>query len=109
MPVNPVSETKKVFNFKLVSFSGLEYLLVSIGEWNEVLKLHCWEEVEVLGPLNIRDISLIPQKIFPKEPTGENVIHLNRLWQSKDLAKKWVISCADLKPLFSSYQAQQFC
>jgi hypothetical protein len=65
-------------DYKLACASGAEYFIVADQEWREVLSEHCWEEVKVKGLLNVSNMTLIPQRVFPKGPTGEreNVIDL---------------------------------
>jgi hypothetical protein len=58
-------------DYKLVCTSGLEYYFVSSENWSSVLSLYSWEEVRVIGLLNTSDLTLIPQMVFPKGPTGE--------------------------------------
>ena len=58
-------------NFKLVCSSGLEYYFVEDEEWSNVLRWYSWEDVKVIGLLNTSDLTLIPQKVYPKGPTGE--------------------------------------
>lgn len=81
-------------DYKLVSYSGLEYFIVADGEWREVLSTYCWQEVKVIGLLNVSNMTLIPQKIHPKGPEGENVIDL-AAWKSKELVKKLVKNVND--------------
>lgn len=84
-------------DFKLVAYSGLEYFIVADPEWREVLCRYCWEEVKVIGLLNVSNMTLIPQKVYPKGPTGEkeNVIDL-AVWKSKELVKKLIKNVNDL-------------
>lgn len=71
-------------NFKLVCSSGLEYYFVADEEWSNVLRWYSWEDVKVIGLLNTSDLTLIPQKVYPKGPTGERekIIDLAR-WKSR--------------------------
>lgn len=66
--------------YKLVCASGSEYFFVTDQEWREILSRHCWGDVKVKGLLNIANMTLIPQKVFPQGPDGqlENVIYLAR-------------------------------
>lgn len=82
-------------DYKLISNSGLEYFIVADDEWREVLSTYCWEEVRVVGLLNVSNMTLIPQKVYPKGPTGENVIDLAS-WKSKEFFKKVVKNINDL-------------
>lgn len=84
-------------DYKLVSYSGLEYFIVADSEWRDVLSRYCWEEVKVIGLLNVSNMTLIPQKVYPKGPTGEkeNVIDL-AAWKSKSLVKKLIRNVNDL-------------
>ena len=83
--------------FKLVCSSGLEYFFVVDPEWKDVLSQYSWEEVKVIGLLNIANMTLIPQKVFPKGLRGEmeNVIDL-AAWKGRDLVKKLVKNVNDL-------------
>ncbi len=82
-------------DYKLISYSGLEYFIVADNEWREILSKYCWEDVKVIGLLNTSNMTLIPQKVYPKGPTGENVINLAS-WKSKELVKKIVKNVNDL-------------
>lgn len=75
--------------YKLVCTSGLEYFLVANDEWCSVLSWYSWEDVNIVGLLNTADLTLIPQRVFPKGPKGEkeNVIDL-ALWKSREAMKK---------------------
>jgi hypothetical protein len=76
-------------DYKLISSSGLEYFIVADKQWRRVLSTYCWEEVKVIGLLNVSNMTLIPQKVYPKGPKGENVIDLAS-WKSQKLVKQWV-------------------
>ena len=76
-------------DYKLISTSGLEYFIVADDEWREVLSTYCWQEVRVIGLLNASNMTLIAQKVYPKGPKGENVIHLAS-WRRKQIASKMV-------------------
>ena len=45
-------------DYKLISYSGLEYFIVADSEWREILSTYCWEEVKVIGLLNISNVSV---------------------------------------------------
>lgn len=81
-------------DYKLVSYSGIEYFIVADREWREVLSAYCWQEVKVIGLLNVSNMTLIPQKVHPKDPEGENVIDLVS-WKSEELVKKLVKNVKD--------------
>jgi hypothetical protein len=84
-------------DFKLVCSSGLEYFIVTDSEWRDILSWYSWEEVKVIGLLNVSNMTIIPQKVFPKGPTGEkeNVIDL-AAWKSREFLKKLVKNVNDL-------------
>lgn len=84
-------------DYKLVCSSGLEYFIVADREWKEVLSFYRWEEVKVIGLLNVSNMTIIPQKVFPKGPTGEkeNMIHLAR-WKGSEFVKKIAKNLNDL-------------
>ena len=71
-------------NFKLVCLSGLEYFFATDEEWVKVLNWYSWEEVKVIGLLNTTNLTIIPQRVFPKGPTGERekIIDLSE-WKSR--------------------------
>ena len=83
--------------FKLVCSSGLEFFFLTDSEWKDVLSNYSWEEVRVVGLLNRSNMTLIPQKVFPKGPREEmeNVIDLAS-WKGRDLIKKLVKNVSDL-------------
>jgi hypothetical protein len=76
-------------DYKLVTNGGLEYFIVADSEWRGVLSMYCWEEVKVIGLLNVSNMTLIPQKVYPKGPTGEKekVIDLAE-WKSEEFVRK---------------------
>ena len=82
-------------DYKLIRNIGLEYFIVADDEWREVLSTYCWEEVRVVGLLNVSNMTLIPQKVYPKGPTGENVIDLAS-WRRKAIVNKMVQKINDL-------------
>ena len=55
-------------DYKLVCSSGLEYFIITDHEWREVLANHSWDQVTVIGKLNLTDMSVLPEKILPKGP-----------------------------------------
>lgn len=63
-------------DYKLMTNSGLEYFIVADHRLREVLSTYCWEEVRIMGLFNILNMTLIPHKIYPSEPTKENIIDL---------------------------------
>jgi hypothetical protein len=76
-------------DYKLVCRSGVEYFIVADGEWKTVLSSYSWDDVKIRGLLNFLNMTLIPQKVFPKGPTGEkeSAIDLTN-WGRRDFAKK---------------------
>ena len=84
-------------DYKLVCSSGMEYFIVADQEWRGVLSWCCWEEVRVIGLLNLANKTIIPQKVFPKGPTGEkeNIIDL-AIWKSRESIKKVVKNINDM-------------
>ncbi|MEN0059801.1 MAG: hypothetical protein AAGB31_13255 [Bdellovibrio sp.] len=87
----------KESDYKLVCSSGMEYFLVADQEWQGVFSWYCWEEVRVIGLLNLATKTIIPQKVFPKGPTGEkeNVIDL-AIWKSREAIKKAIKNINDM-------------
>lgn len=77
------------FEYKLVCASGLEYFVIANPYWRDILSWYRWEEVGIVGLLNIANMTIIPQRVFPKGPKGEkdNVLDI-ALWKGKQLAKK---------------------
>jgi hypothetical protein len=87
----------KASNYKLISYGGIEYFIVADAEWREVLSQYSWEEVKVIGLLNLSNMTLIPQKIYPKGPTGEKEKLIDLAGRrSKDLIEKLVNGVNDL-------------
>lgn len=78
-------------DFKLTCSSGLDYFIVADSEWREVLSWYQWEKVNVIGLLNVSNMTVIPQKVFPNGPAGdkENVIDL-AAWKYRKFLKKLV-------------------
>ncbi len=84
-------------DYKLISYNGLEYFIVADPEWREILSTYCWEEVKVIGLLNISNMTLIPQKVYPKGPSGEKESVIE--WassKSDELVKKMIENVNDL-------------
>lgn len=83
--------------YKLACTSGLEYFIVADKEWRNILSWYCWEDVKVVGLLNASNLTLIPQRVFPRGPKGEkeNVIDL-ALWKSREAIKKIAKNVKDL-------------
>lgn len=85
-------------HYKLVCHNGLEYFFVTESEWQNVLSLYRWEEVKVVGLLNMSNKTIIPRKIFPKGPKGEKeekVIDL-AMWQGRNAIRKMSKNVSDL-------------
>ena len=84
-------------DYKLACSSGVEFFIVADSEWRQVLSHYCWEDVKVKGLLNVSNMTLVPQKVFPKGPTGErdNVIDF-AAWRGRDLVKKLTKNVTDL-------------
>ncbi len=84
-------------DYKLISYNGLEYFIVANPEWREILSTYCWEEVKVIGLLNISNMTLIPQKVYPKGPSGEKESVIE--WassKSDELVKKIIKNLNDI-------------
>jgi hypothetical protein len=84
-------------DYKIVCSSGLEYFIVADPEWRGVLSCYSCEEVKIVGLLNSSNMTIIPQKIFPKGPTGEKdkVVGLVA-WRGREFIKKLVENVNDL-------------
>ncbi|MGZ3691070.1 MAG: hypothetical protein ACXVAX_06190 [Pseudobdellovibrio sp.] len=93
-----------ISDYKLVSHSGLEYFIVADSEWREVLSTFCWQEVNVIGLLNVSNMTLIPQKVFPKGPESENVIDL-AAWKSKEFIQKLIKNVKNKKVIPAAVSA----
>ncbi len=87
----------KESDYKLVCSSGMEYFFVADKEWRGVFSWYSWEDVRVIGFLNLATKTIIPQRIFPKGPKGEkeNVIDL-AIWKSREAIKKAVKNTNDM-------------
>lgn len=79
----------EISDYKLISYSGLEYFIIANSEWRRILSKHRGEQVKLIGLLNISNMTLIPQKIFPKDPSGkkENIIDIAAWKSNEQLAK----------------------
>lgn len=97
VPWDKKVSTTQNSEYKLVCTSGLEYFLVANDEWRSVLSWYSWKEVKIVGLLNTANLTLIPQRVFPKGPKGEkeNVIDL-ALWKSREAIKKITKNVNDL-------------
>jgi hypothetical protein len=78
-----------VSGYKLACGVGVEYLIMVDSEWRQVLSRYCWEDVKVKGLLDLSNLTLIPQRVFPRGPTGEsyNVIDIAAS-KGRDLGNK---------------------
>lgn len=84
-------------DYKLVCASGLEYFIVADSEWRNILTWYSWEEVKFIGLLNHANMTLIPQKVFPKGPTGEKEKVIDfKDWKHREIIKKVVKNITDL-------------
>lgn len=61
-------------DYKLISYGGSEYFIIADPQWREILRNYCWQDIKVIGLLNAANMTLIPQKVFPRGPSGENLI-----------------------------------
>lgn len=78
-------------DYKLACSSGNEYLIVADSQWKSVLASYCWEDVKIIGLLNSANMTLIPQKVYPKGPTGEKEKVIDILsWKSRESIAKVV-------------------
>jgi hypothetical protein len=84
-------------DYKLVCPKGLEYFIIRNSEWKEALSWCSWEEVQIAGLLNIAEMTIILQKIFPKGPIekNENVIDMNK-WMNRKFLKKMLKTVNEL-------------
>jgi len=84
-------------SYKLVCSTGAEYFILADSEFKGVLSWYCWDEVRVVGLLNLANMTLIPQKVFPKGPRGEmeNVIDLFA-FKGRNFIKKMTKNINDL-------------
>ena len=91
LPWSPLNNNGNSSEYKLVCSSGLEYFIVADANWLEVLERLCYQDVRVIGLLNVANMTLIPQKIFPKGPNGEveSVVDL-AAWKAKKFITKLV-------------------
>ncbi len=76
----------QVSDYKVVCSSGLEYFIIANSEWRKILSCYRREEVKIVGLLNSSDMSIIPQKIFPKGPS----------WDRRDFVRELVKKGNDL-------------
>lgn len=92
--------------YMLVCSGGLEYYFVTSENWSNVLSRYVWEDVKVIGLLNTSDFTLIPQKIYPKGPTGEleKIVDLAR-WKSQFSINQVTASPSDLMRIPAAAEA----
>lgn len=57
--------------FKLACSKAIEYSLEADPEWEEILATYVWEEVKVKGLLNLNNMTVVLQRVFPKGPSGD--------------------------------------
>lgn len=97
VPWNNSTGGERTSDFKLACASGVEYFIVADEKWRRVLSHYCWADVKIKGLLNAANMTLVPQRVFPKGPTGEreNVIDL-AAWKRRDLVKKLARNVAEL-------------
>lgn len=90
-------------DFKLTCASGAEFFILADENWRPVLTRHCWEDVKVIGLLNMSNMTLVPRKIFPKGSPGktENVIDIHA-WKAREAVKKLGKSVAELVLVYAA-------
>jgi hypothetical protein len=59
-----------VERYGLACASGIEYSVIADDEWRGLLSQYAWEEVKLEGLLYHGDRTVIPQRVFPKGPSG---------------------------------------
>ena len=70
LPCTKILSDGSESEYKFACSSGCEYYFTKDPEWEDILSQYCWEEVKVIGLLNLSNMTLIPQKIVPKGPRG---------------------------------------
>lgn len=90
IPCNPLPNAPTQSNFKLVCPNGLECYFSTDKNWSTILNRYSWDEVKVIGLVNKSNLSLIPQKIYPKQPIGkrQKIIDLIR-WKNQNIAHQF--------------------
>ena len=90
-------EGTQAIDYKLISLNGLEYFIVADPEWRDIFARLRWEEVKVVGLLNISQMTVIPQKVYPKGPRGQmgNVID-EVTFKGRDLRNKILRNVSEL-------------
>lgn len=84
-------------DFKLVCSSGSEYFIVADSHWRQELSHYRWEEVKIKGLLNAAHMTLVPQRVFPKGPSGERKEAIDlATWRGRDLVKKLTKNVTEL-------------
>ena len=92
-----VPQPKGAFDYKLVCSSGLEYFIVADAKWRRVLSYYKWEEVKFIGFLNKSNMTIIPQKIFPKGPASDNETVVSGMGlKRRDLLEKLAVNANEL-------------
>lgn len=57
--------------FKLITKLGVEYFLIAGSEWEDTLSWHSWDEVKVRGLVDMAKRTIVPKKIYPKDPAAK--------------------------------------
>ncbi len=84
-------------HFKLACAGGAEFFIVADEEMLQVLSQYSWENVKVKGLLNVSNMTLLPQWIYPKGPTGEqNSVIEMATWRGREFIQKMTKNVTDL-------------
>lgn len=97
VPTRMPTDDREDSEFKLVTLSGVEYLILTDSDWERVLENYRWEEVRVRGLLNAATMTIVPQWVVPHGPTGEpQRVTDAPLWKDRNLVGKIKKTVADL-------------
>ena len=92
-----ITNSKGAFEYKLVCSSGHEYFIVADAKWRKILSGYVWEEVKLIGLLDTSDMTIIPQRIFPKGPADDKKRVVSRITlKGRDLLLKFASNVNEL-------------
>jgi hypothetical protein len=81
----------------LVTPHGTEYPLIAEGERGKEIHRHAWEQVTVIGLLNTGNLTVLPQKVLPKGPKGnEELIPTSLVTNSRQRLKTAIQNFSEL-------------
>lgn len=74
-------------DFKVITSSGTEYFLLTNHDWKLVCNELSWRNVRLIGLLNIKNMTVVPEEITTDDPEG-NKAKIIPLKKIKEKLKK---------------------